>query len=165
MPRELLLMRHAKSSWENPLWSDIDRPLNKRGRRVALSMGHHLSKLEIEPAVVISSPALRAWQTALLLSSVLDKAVDIHIEDSLFESSAGKWQKAVQSLPDEAERILMIGHNPEMHLFISGISDFIIPKFPTAAIAIFEVHASSWQTCERADFKLKELIIPKKLGL
>jgi len=165
MPRELLLMRHAKSSWENPLLSDTDRPLNKRGRRVSLAMGEHLSRLKMEPALVMSSPALRAWQTALLLSSVFEKAVDIHIEDSLYDSSSDKWQQAIKGLADEAHRVMMIGHNPELHVFISEVSDFIIPKFPTSAIAVFEVHAQSWQTCERADFKLKELIIPKKLGL
>lgn len=165
MPRELLLMRHAKSSWENPLLDDLDRPLNKRGRRVAIAMGNHFRRLQMEPAAVVSSPALRAWQTALLLSSGFEKAVDIHIDDHLYDSSSEKWWKVIHGLPNEADRVILIGHNPELHLFIAEISDFIIPKIPTSAVAVFEVHAESWQTCERADFKLKELIIPKKLGL
>lgn len=165
MTRELLLLRHAKSSWENPLLADIDRPLNERGRRVAPAMGKHLAKLHLEPGMVVSSPALRAWQTALLLSSVFEKPVDIHLVDGLYDSSTEHWWQAIHQLPNEVERVMMIGHNPELHAFIGEISDFVVPKFPTCALALFEINASSWKDATRADFQLKELMIPKKLGL
>lgn len=165
MLRQLLLVRHAKSSWENPLLDDRDRPLNDRGRRVSLGMGKHLNHLQLEPDLVISSPALRAWQTALLVSSAFEKSVDIHLNDALYGCNTNEWWKQVQLLPNEYSRILMVGHNPELHQFIAEISDFLIPKYPTCALALFDVESSQWQHVKRSDFHLKEVMLPKKMGL
>lgn len=165
MFRQLLLLRHAKSSWENPLLDDHDRPLNDRGRRVAAAMGKHLTQLQLEPELVVSSPALRAWQTALLLSSGFDKAVDIHLCDPLYHCDAAEWWNQIKALPDEHSRVLLVGHNPELHQFVAELSDFLIPKFPTCALALFEVESAHWQEVKRADIHLKEVIIPKKIGL
>lgn len=165
MIRQLLILRHAKSSWENPLLPDIDRPLNDRGRRVSHAMGKHLNKLGLEPCLVVSSPALRAWQTALLLSSIFDKPVDIHVNDLFYESSVEQWWSGIRALPDDHSRILLVGHNPEIHQIVSELSDFLIPKFPTCALALFNVHNESWAGVQRSDFQLKELMLPKKLGM
>lgn len=165
MTRTLLLVRHAKSSWDNLLLADKDRPLNARGERVALQMGKYLVEHNLLPDLVYSSPALRAWQTTLRLTAAFPQAVDIHLQDHLYEAEASDWWSVLRALPDEASCVLLTGHNPAMHLLVSEMADFLVPKFPTCCIALVEVHAPHWADITRADLRVKELLIPKKLGL
>lgn len=165
MTRTVLLVRHAKSSWENLLLADKDRPLNARGERVSLNMGKYLAEQKLLPDLVYSSPALRAWQTSLRLTAAFPHPVDIQINDALYEAEPSDWWATLRSLPDEAGCVLLTGHNPAMHLLVCELADFLVPKFPTCSIAVVEVNCLHWADVQRADVRVRELLIPKKLGL
>ncbi len=165
MTRTLLLVRHAKSSWDNLLLADKDRPLNARGERVSLHMGKYLAEQKLLPDLVYSSPALRAWQTTLRLTAAFPYPVDIHLNDSLYEAEVHDWMVALRSLPDEARCVLLTGHNPAMHLLVSEMAGFVVPKFPTCCVAVVEVNCRHWADMQRADVRVRELLVPKKMGL
>ena len=165
MTRTLLLVRHAKSSWDNLLLADKDRPLNARGERVSLAMGKYLTEHKLLPDLVYSSPALRAWQTTLRLTYAFPQPVDIHINDGLYEAESADWWATIRALPDEAQCVLLTGHNPALHLLLSELADFVIPKFPTCCVAVVEVSSPHWADMQRADVRVRELLLPKKLGL
>lgn len=164
MTRTLLLVRHAKSSWENLLLTDKERPLNARGERVSLQMGKYLRENGLLPDLVHSSPALRAWQTAVRLTAAFPHPVDIHIDDTLYEAEPVHWWQVLQNLPDDAQCVLLTGHNPALHLLVSEMADFLVPKFPTCCVAVVEVNCAHWSDINRADTRVKELLFPKKLG-
>ncbi len=111
--KHLLIVRHAKSDWNDGTLRDIDRPLNKRGERDAPEMGARLKKRSLVPQQVIASPARRALRTAQLLAAQFDYALaDIEIIDALYEAGVGDWLALIRALPEPLECVLVVGHNP-----------------------------------------------------
>ena len=109
----LYLARHAKSSWKNMDLSDIDRPLNKRGKKDAPFMGKILSKKGINPDLIISSPAKRARKTALVIAEEISYPINsIQYEDNVYESSSRELLEFVKSIDDEYNSVMIFGHNP-----------------------------------------------------
>lgn len=145
--KTLLLMRHAKSSWDNPAQDDHDRPLNTRGRRVAPRMGGWLRKQALTPDLIVSSTARRALQTAEAVASESGYAGDIQTVPDLYHASPESWCSVIRTLPDEAARVLCIGHNPGVEQLLSqcGCPD---PAMPTAAVARIDLPLNSWSEFE-----------------
>ncbi len=116
--KRLFLIRHAKSSWDDPALPDKDRPLGDRGRRDARKMGKRLAKRDVKPDLILSSPARRALKTARIIAKKLDyKLKDIVVDDRLYAGAVNDLLNVVHKLGDKLERVMLFGHNPELTEF------------------------------------------------
>jgi phosphohistidine phosphatase len=137
-------MRHAKSSWENPTWSDFERPLNQRGLKAAPFMGSLIYRENLQPALIISSPAKRAKQTAVLVKETAQIGKPIKFEDKIYEASANTLLYLASEFADDFETILLVGHNPGMEDFIRLLTGNYC-RMPTAALAKILLNLESWK--------------------
>ena len=168
--RQLLLMRHAKSDWDAGARSDLERPLNARGRKAAARMGRWLRDEGLAPDRVLCSPATRTRQTLEIVRDALvlpDEAVSY--ESRIYEASPGEILALVGSQAAEVGRLLVVGHNPAMEMLAAGLpanpprEPLGHPLFPTAALACFETEAP-WAELGPGGARLLRLVRPKELG-
>jgi phosphohistidine phosphatase len=121
--KTLLLMRHAKSSRKDPSLPDHERPLNKRGKRDAPSMGRLLRKEGLTPDLIISSPAKRALTTAEAVADVCHYAGDPRVVPDLYPGESATYARAIRGVPNEYGRVLIVGHNPAIETFLSELTE------------------------------------------
>jgi phosphohistidine phosphatase len=145
--KTLLLMRHAKSSWKDSKLSDVERPLNKRGKRDAPVMGQLLIDRELIPQQILSSTAVRSLQTAEAVLETItgstDLAPKVEYLDVLYMAEPPEYYKALHSLPDEVERVMVIGHNPGLETLLQLLSNRI-ESLPTAVLAHLVLPIQTW---------------------
>ena len=110
--KTLLLLRHAKSSWSNPSLRDFDRPLNERGLKAAPLIGSLLLKRQLQPGLVLSSPAERARQTAALVVEAAQFAITPRFDERIYEASALALLELISQIDDGVEQAMIVGHNP-----------------------------------------------------
>lgn len=161
MPKRLILLRHAKSSWDDPGLADHDRPLAPRGRKAAALMASYLSEERIRPELVLCSTAVRARET---LEGV-GLPDDVLFERDLYGASADVLLARLQRLPDPVESAMLVGHNPGMHelaLMLGGTGD-VERKFPAGALATFEI-GGGWGDLGPGRAELVDFVRPKQLG-
>ena len=120
-------MRHAKSSWDYPALDDYDRPLNKRGERDATRMASWLSQQSDLPEKIITSGAKRAHELAKQVQQAISGPLVIN--DEIYGASARALLKLVRSCDDELERIMIVGHNPELTTFINKYGNMDLENF------------------------------------
>jgi phosphohistidine phosphatase len=165
--KEILLMRHAKSSWENPDLKDFDRPLAKRGLKDAPQMGSFIRKSKNKPGLIISSPAQRAKETANLAVEAAKIDEDqITWNEDLYFGSVRDYLKAIQSVQNEYERIMLVGHNPLMENttgVLTGAEHKTAVRMPTAALICLESFAEKWEDIAPGTCQIKWMMIPKVL--
>ncbi len=144
--KTLFLVRHAKSSRNEPALQDKDRPLNNRGKRDAPKMGKRLAKREVMPDLILSSPAKRALKTAQLIAKKLDyKLQDIVVDERLYATGADELLHLIRKLGAKPKSVMLVGHNPELTELAHHLSSKIT-HLPTCAIAEFTIEAKSWTT-------------------
>lgn len=168
--RTLLILRHAKSSWDDANLSDFERPLNARGLRSAPFMGALMRRRELIPDSILSSPATRACATAELVRQAGGFDAEITFIDDIYEASPNSLSQAVRSqnhlqpLADKDVRvpscILLVGHNPGIEGFIRYLTGKLEPM-PTAALAVIEIDVDSWGEVTGGCGRLKEVIRPR----
>jgi phosphohistidine phosphatase len=142
--KTLYLVRHAKSSRDDPSLPDRQRPLDDRGRHDAPKMGKRLSDRGVEPGLLVSSPALRALTTAQLIADEIGyKREDIVLDERLYASSADNLLAVICALDDRLDCVMLFGHNPEFTDLAHRLSSTII-DMPTCAIAEFGFDAKTW---------------------
>lgn len=142
--KELILMRHAKSSWDFHNLTDHERPLNKRGKSDAKKMGNHLLSLNLQPQLILSSDSKRTQETVALLCTKLSRRPLVFFLPSLYHASLGAIQEAMEFIHPQADRIMLVGHNPgwsETHHWLTGIP----VDFKTATISILSNSSYTWQ--------------------
>ncbi len=162
--RELFLVRHAKSSWDDPILSDFDRPLNSRGKEDAPLMGEHLKKLGIKPDLILSSPAKRAKKTAKILAAKLGYPEEkIEWREQIYEASAQTLLYLVCQLPQGAKRVMVIGHNPGLTMLANILGDITIENIPTAGVVGVAFDTSDWQEACRMQGHTILFEYPKKI--
>lgn len=142
--KTLFLVRHAKSSRDDPSLCDRDRPLNERGMRDAPRVGEQLAKRALNPDLILSSPARRARTTAEIIAEKLGyRLKSIVVEDRLYASTADDLLAVVHELRDRAKCVMLFGHNPALselaHRLLGKITDM-----PTCGVAEFEFDIKSW---------------------
>ncbi|WP_457599595.1 SixA phosphatase family protein, partial [Hydrogenimonas sp.] len=144
--RELFLVRHAKSSWDDPTLSDFERPLNERGKRDAPIMGEHLAKLGVHPDLILSSPAKRAKKSAKIFAEALGYDPErIEYLSSIYEASPQTLLYIVCQLPEKAKRVMLVGHNPSLTLLANQLGDIAIDNIPTAGVVGIAFDTGSWE--------------------
>ena len=141
--KTVILMRHAKSSWKFPELPDKDRPLTKRGERDAPRMGKLLKKEEVIPERILSSTAVRAAATAEAVAQKLDYKEEITYMDSLYMAEPANIIEALQTLPAEVKKVLVVGHNPGMEGLAQILGGKVV-DLPTAAMAEIKIPIKDW---------------------
>ena len=141
--KTLLIMRHAKSSWNYPELSDYDRPLNARGKRDAPRMGKHLRQAELLPDRILTSSAKRARKTASKVAKACGYTGKVKKLDTLYDTVPGVYFDVLQALPNKYQRVMVFGHNPTMEQLVSHLTGEI-KRMPTAALAHIELPIQRW---------------------
>ena len=160
MMKTLFLLRHAKSSWTDPGLADLDRPLNERGIRTAPFMGELMKSSGLEPAVILSSPAVRARETAEAVKSA-GLGAEIRIEHQIYEASPHSLSQVVSELDDTHDSAMLVGHNPGMEGFIRYLTGQLEPM-PTAALAVIELNIDEWSAVKDGCGELQKVYRPKE---
>ena len=167
--KTLHLLRHAKSSWKHADLDDHERPLNKRGRQTAKGIAADLRRAKIAPDLVICSTAVRARQTLDPIGKAL-KPPKVVLERGLYEVAQQKIWKHLWKLPESAECVLLIGHNPGLHDLALELADAdsakLVPprggKFPTGAMASFRFDGA-WKAMQPHSAVLLSFTRPKAM--
>jgi phosphohistidine phosphatase len=168
---QLLLVRHAKSSWDDPKLVDRDRPLNKRGRRAAASMREAIVDLGLIPDMVLTSPALRVQQTLGALEP-WDETPLVETIEALYLATANQMLDLLREVNETVRSVMLIGHNPGMQELAgalaassvdSEIKRRLLAGFPTAALAEFSV-ATRWEQLSAGGARLVRFLTPKALA-
>jgi phosphohistidine phosphatase len=142
--KTLLILRHAKSSWDEPHLSDHDRPLSKRGKLDAPRMGQLLCEEGLVPDLILSSTACRARATAKSVAGTCGYEKDIQFSRDLFHADVETYLWILEEIPEEAGCVMIVGHNPGMEElldFLTGESEWL----PTAALAQVELPIQCWR--------------------
>jgi phosphohistidine phosphatase len=169
--RQLFILRHAKSSWDDPGLDDHERPLAPRGQRAANVIAEHLRARGIEPDLILCSSARRTRETL----EGIGLRDEVLIEDELYSASAGQILERLQRVPDEVASVMVIGHNPAMQVLVlrlaghgtsagldgPGLAD-VKRKFPTGALATLEFEGG-WSELSPGRASLTAFVRPKQL--
>ncbi len=161
--KHLLLLRHAKSSWDDPALADHDRPLAARGRKASKLIGAHLRREQIEISLVLCSSARRARETLELVAP----SGEVRIERELYGASADELLERLHRVPDEVAEVMLIGHNPAFQdlavALVGAGSELASRKFPTGALATL-MFTGPWRALEHGHAELAAFVTPRELG-
>ncbi|BDY13391.1 SixA phosphatase family protein [Hydrogenimonas cancrithermarum] len=162
--RELFILRHAKSSWDDPALSDFDRPLNHRGKEDAPMMGKHLATIGVDPDLIVSSPAKRAKKTAKIVAEKLGyDPQKIVYSETIYEASPQSLLYLVCQFPENAKRVMLVGHNPGLTQLANILGDITIDNIPTAGIVAIAFDTSKWEEACRMKGHTLFFEYPKKI--
>jgi phosphohistidine phosphatase len=168
MPRELLILRHAKSDWGASASTDFERPLAKRGRKEAPRVGEWLYREGLVPDLVVSSPAERAKETTLLACKAMDlKKRRIVWDEAVYEAGVSELLTVLARCPRDVSTILLVGHNPGLEdlLAFLGGDEVEVPVdgklLPTATLARLEM-PDDWSGLEEGCAHLVDIVRPRK---
>ena len=161
--KTLLILRHAKSSWDNLDLSDYDRPLNKRGKRDAPRMGDLLRQQDLVPDLIISSTAKRAKKTAKLFAKAVGYKEKISLENVFYHARPETYIIVLKEISQDYERIMVIGHNPGLEALVAVLTGSM-ELMPTAAIAHVLLPIDQWnQLTGEVEGQLQNLWRPKEI--
>ncbi len=171
--KRLILLRHAKSSWDDPVERDFDRPLNGKGLKAAQAMGRYMREQAISFDHAIASPAERVRETLAGVASVYGKTIEPVWDRRAYLASDRTLLEIVQEAPDDAESLLLSGHN-------SGLEDLVLllvpdkkgdrerakveEKYPTGALAEMTFDVDSWEDIEAGTGTLLRFVRPRDLA-
>ena len=143
--KTLLVLRHAKSSWEEPGIDDHDRPLNQRGRRDAPRMGNFIRKQRLSPDILISSDAVRARQTAEAVADAARYDGEIVLTRRLYLAGPAEIVAVLRTVPDtNAGTVMIVGHNPGLEEIAAQLTGEP-QELPTAALAQISLPIDRWR--------------------
>ena len=160
--KQLLLMRHAKSSWDNGNIEDIDRTLNERGLKDAAEMGRRLHKLKFIPDLIICSTAKRTTETALIVAKHIHYNEDlIDRESDLYHANMDDLVHLIRNLSDDINKVMIIGHNPTFTSAVGYLGDTLVENLPTSGMALIELNGISWKQTTNTSGKTLFIDFPK----
>ena len=159
--KHLYLLRHAKSSWDEPAVADFDRPLNARGLETAPFMGELMAERAIRPDLIISSPAKRALETALLVKEASGTDSPLRVDERVYEASPLTLRTVISQVSDEISSVLLVGHNPGMEGLVRHLTGEV-QTMPTASLAFVTLNIDSWRAADTGTGILNFLLRPKE---
>jgi phosphohistidine phosphatase len=171
-PRRLYVLRHAKSSWDDPGQADFDRPLAPRGRKAVKLIARYVVDEQVTPELILCSTSRRTRET---LEGVGLSAPEVRFEDELYGASCSSLIERLQQLPPETASVMVVGHNPAMQMLVLRLArddpqaatlteslPDIRRKFPTGALATLQT-AREWRDLGPATAELVGYVRPKAL--
>ena len=165
--RTLYLLRHAKSSWDEQLIADHDRPLAPRGRKDARAMCDHLRTLETPPELILCSSSVRTRQTLDLVAPAMPDA-EVETEDGIYAASASALLARLNELADGVESVMVIAHNPGLEQLAGRLADDgaagiqAAGKFPTCALATLTFEGE-WAALSDGGAELADFAVGRQL--
>jgi phosphohistidine phosphatase len=162
--KTLLLVRHAKSSWDDFSLSDFERPLNERGKNDAPKMGKRLRKKNVKIDAFISSPAKRAKKTAQYFIKEFDgKEDDIIFISSLYDASVSDFNAAIKTIDDKYDNVAIFSHNPGITQFANElVSGANIDNMPTCSVFAVKANTDRWKDFSKTKKEFLFFDYPKK---
>jgi phosphohistidine phosphatase len=169
--KKLILLRHAKSGWDDPVPRDFDRPLNAKGLRAARAVGRYAREAGIDFDAVVASPALRVTETLAEFASGYGQIPEPSYDRRIYLASAQALLEVIQGVDDGTETVLLVGHNPGLEdlvflLVPEGEDDAreqVEEKYPTASIAEITLGVDHWADTEVGSGTLDRFIRPRDL--
>jgi phosphohistidine phosphatase len=158
--KTLFVLRHAKSSWDNPDLADFERPLNSRGLEASRFIGELIYERNLNPQVILSSPAKRAKQTAVLVKELAEISKPIEFDERIYEASPLALFNLIREFDQKRESVLIIGHNPGFENLVRLLTGETV-SMPTAALAKINLNIEKWSDIETGEGELEFLIRPK----
>lgn len=155
-------MRHAKSSWNHPGVTDHERPLNDRGSMAAPFMGNYLRANGLLPQIIISSPATRARQTAMLVHEMAQISTGIIFDKRIYEASYADLIDAVNEIDNSIDKAMLVGHNPGLEELILGLTDQSV-LMATACVAVIDLEIDDWINANKVLGNLNSVLRPREL--
>ena len=172
MTLTLLLLRHAKSGWDDPTLEDIERPLSPRGIQAAPMMGAYIASARLVPDLVLCSSAVRTRQTlALMLPHLgLPSPAVVH-EHGLYLAAASELIDRIRAIASGPRRVMIVGHNPGLHAAAMTLAGSgrrhditaLASKFPTAALAVLTFERAAWRDVRPTTGHLAAFVTPRTL--
>jgi phosphohistidine phosphatase len=166
--KRLYLLRHAKSSWDDPELEDHERPLAPRGKRATKRIAKHLRRERIEPSLVLCSSSERTRETLDRIAPALG-ATDARIESELYGAGDRELLERLRRVPDSVASVMLIGHNPgiqSLAVRLAGSGEDLARverKYPTAALATLTVPDDSWSELDSGRSELVGFVLPREL--
>ncbi len=161
--KTLLILRHAKSSWNNARLADHDRPLNERGKADAPRMGKLLKREDLVPDLIISSSAERALSTAEAVALACDYEAELLVTRQLYHASPDAYREVLHAHGGQRQRVMVVGHNPGIGELVEELTGYA-EHMPTAALAQVQFDITSWaDLTEETPGKLVNFWRPKEL--
>jgi phosphohistidine phosphatase len=161
--KTLLILRHAKSSWNEAGLADHDRPLNRRGKQDAPRMGELLRREGLLPDLIVSSTAARARSTAEIVAQHCGYDSEIRLARELYAAGPEAWLEALAALPDDFRCVLLVGHNPDLEELLETLTGEYV-RLPTAALAQVSLPLARWRGLnEVGQARLVNVWRPKEL--
>ncbi|MBA3899326.1 MAG: histidine phosphatase family protein [Bacteroidetes bacterium] len=162
--KTLYLVRHSKSSWEDQEFDDFDRPLKSSGVKDAYLMGSYLRNKGIMPGLILSSPAARALNTAVVFSGQMGFPYSgILLSIKLYESSAGDILDVISGLNTSEDSIMVFGHDPSLSNLFMKLTGISIEKIPTSAVAAIALNINDWEDIKASKGELVFMEKPKEV--
>jgi phosphohistidine phosphatase len=165
--RLVYLMRHAKSSWDDPDLADHDRPLSARGLKAAARMAELILREEIAPALILCSSARRARETLAPIRQAIGDRARVEVEEGLYGAGADQLLHRLRQVPSSAASVMVIGHNPGIQeLAVNFVGDQgaqarLRVKFPTAALAVLGTDIPRWAKLNEGGAELLAFLRPR----
>lgn len=161
--KTLFLLRHAKSSWDDPTLPDIERPLNARGMRAAELLGTHIRKQNLSFDLVLSSPAIRARETIEIVLKTAKMQTDLRYDQRIYEASSIALIDVISQIEEDRKTAMLVGHNPGMEKLLEILTGGII-HVSTGTLARIELKASRWAGMIESPRTLEWVVKPKELA-
>jgi phosphohistidine phosphatase len=163
--KTLIIIRHAKSDWDNPHLRDFDRPLNGRGMRDAPFMGEQLALKHIKPDYILCSPALRTKTTASIIAEKIGIELSAVItDDKLYLADADTLVDVLRVQSPSIQTLALVGHNPGITDLVNRLGKVDIDNVPTCGILIFNFNSKSWESLGQNSMELISFDYPKKFS-
>lgn len=162
--KTLYIMRHAKSSWDNPGLEDYQRPLLEKGKKRTRYVVDYLLEANTTLDLIISSHAVRAHETAKIIANALHYPADkIVISKNIYFGYPDSYFDVFYDLSDEVDSLMLVGHNPGFTTFANYFLDNRIDNLPTSGVVCITFDMNSWEGIHDSKRKTKFVISPRDL--
>ncbi|MEM9404244.1 MAG: histidine phosphatase family protein [Pseudomonadota bacterium] len=161
--KTLTLVRHAKSSWNDPGLADRDRPLNGRGEHDAPMMGARLKESDLRPSLLISSPATRAWTTARIIAAEIGYPREfLQRDERLYLAGKNDFIDVLAEQDTGFNSIMVFGHNPGLTDFANRLAPGLTSNVPTCGIVSVDLDTDDWDLSVLPACNLRFFDYPKR---
>ena len=169
--KKLILLRHAKSGWDDRSVDDHDRPLNKRGKAAAPLIGRWLAERRHLPDTVLCSSSTRTQETVRRMREALPDLPQPVVERELYHASPSTMRDRLARLPQDCGTVMLVGHNPGLASLVRKMSDGrekrrcrrAYERFPTGAAAVLELDLDDWSEIGFASARFVDFAAPREL--
>lgn len=146
MPKKLILVRHGKSLYDEYIRTDSERHLAGRGYKDAEDAALHCKKQDVHPGLLVSSPAIRAFSTAMVFANEYGYIADqILLKSAIYEAGVPQLLYVIRELSDVEEMVFLFGHNPGLTDLVNYLCGPVLYHLPTSGVAALDLQLDHWK--------------------